>query len=488
MNRRKFIKLTGKSVLIASVGPAVLVACHTEEDMIGKPNWIVEGNFDSPLKVPITVSGNSSLIAQPASSTLVKGFTSNTLGYGTGMLGPTIVAQAGSTVSVDLQNKLSESTNIHWHGLVVPAAMDGHPEDLALPGASFQYDFFIAQRAGTYWYHPHPHEATAKQVFMGLAGLFLVRDEEEETLNLPSGDFEIPLIIQDKRFSGSSLVYAPSTEEFMTGYLGETIVVNGVHAPFLSVQTKWYRFRILNGSTARVYHFGFSNQQSFYLIGTDGGLLGKPEQISSFMLAPGERADILVNFKSSTVGGEIFLQSFKFSQYNVQGRQGFNIMKFSVEAASNDPFILPSFLSKIPILVSSGSTQVRTLIISSLVGGSGGHSGGGRHGINGKTYKDEHIEFTVQAGATEIWEFDNLEGEEIHPMHIHGVQFQVLARQGGRNQVFPIEKGWKDTVMVMAGEKVSVIMTFPVYRGRFVFHCHNLEHEDDGMMLNYEIV
>jgi blue copper oxidase len=486
MNRRSFFKLTGKSALAAWAGSSLLLnGCHTEEDMIGKPNWIVEGSFDTPLFLPQKISGHASLVAQPSSASLIKGSTTNTLAYGHGVLGPTIEVMKGETISVSLQNKLTEHTNIHWHGLVLPADMDGHPEDLAVPDGSFNYQLPIHQRAGTYWYHPHPHTATARQVFMGLAGMFLVRDAEESALNLPGDIYEVPIIIQDKRFSGSSLQYAPSDDEIMTGYLGEQILVNGVQAPVLSVETRWYRLRLLNGSTARVYQLGFSNQP-FYLIGTDGGLLSTPEKITTLMLAPGERADVLINFNGHTIGSELYLESYKFSEFNLQGRQEFKMMKFRVDKSSTDSFILPTNLSAIPVLSALSATRIRKFDISSLVG-TGGHGAGSKHGINGMTYENDHIAFSVEAGTTEIWEFDNLAGEEIHPMHIHGVQFQVLGRQGGRNQVFPSEKGWKDTVMVMPQEKVSVIMAFPEYRGKFVFHCHNLEHEDDGMMLNYEI-
>lgn len=489
MHRRDFIKLSAKSTVTAWAGSSVLIqACHTDEDMIGTPNWIVEGSFETPLFIPKKVSGTTSLVAQFSSVNMVNRSASATMAYGNGILGPTIEAQRGETLSVNLQNHLSDHTNIHWHGLVLPADMDGHPDDLAIPGGSLQYQLPIQQRAGTYWYHPHPHEATARQVFMGMAGMFLVRDEEEAALHLPGGEFEIPLIIQDKRFMDSSLVYMPSDKEIMTGYLGETILVNGIHAPFRSVETSWYRLRLLNGSTARVYQLGFSNQLPFYLIGTDGGLLESPEKLTSMMLAPGERADVLISFKDLPVGSEVFLESSKFSEFNPQGRQGFRIMKFRIEKVSTDSFLLPTKLSSITKLLSSPSMKVRTLNISKLVGGTGSHGSGSKHGINGMTFNTDYSAFSVEKGSTEVWEFDNLMGDEIHPMHIHGVQFQVLKRIGGRNQIFAYEKGWKDTVLIMPREKVSVIMTFPLYVGKFVFHCHNLEHEDDGMMLNYTIV
>jgi blue copper oxidase len=206
------------------------------------------------------------------------------------------------------------------------------------------------------------------------------------------------------------------------------------------------------------------------------------------MLGPGERLDILVDFSGLSVGNEIYLVSTKFSEFNVQGRQSFNLMKFTVERTSSSNFTLPSSLSTINSLSPAQSVKTRTLDIAQMIGGEGGHGGMGRHSINGKIFEMDRVDETVSAGTTEIWEFDNSAGDEIHPMHIHGVQFQVLERIGGRNKIIASEKGWKDTILLMPGEKVRIIMTFPDYTGIFVFHCHNLEHEDDGMMLNYQII
>lgn len=489
MKRRDFIKRSALSTVGVWAGSSILLnACHTEEDMIGEVNWIVEGAFERPLPIPDTAHTGSILQAQVSTAELLNGKTGSTLSYGNGILGPTIQATTGETVTLTLHNTLTEETNIHWHGLVLPENMDGHPRDVAVSGAQIQYVLPIIQRAGTYWYHPHPHGSTGRQVFMGLAGMFLVKDDEEAALNLPSGEFEIPLIIQDKHFEGNNLEYSPNEEEIMTGYLGEHTIVNGIHAPLLNVASGWYRLRILNGSTARVYNLALSDELSFTVIGSDGGLLTAPEVTHNIMLAPGERADVLVNFSGSPAGKEFFLVSNKFSQYEVQGRQAFSIMKFKVDRTSSSTFTLPATLSNIASLNPSQAVNVRTLDIASTVSGAGGHNGMGKHSINGKIFQMDRVDETVQAGSTEIWEFDNTTGDEIHPMHIHGVQFQLLQRMGGRNKIFPWETGWKDTVLVMPGEKVSVILTFPLYTGVFVLHCHNLEHEDDGMMLNYQIV
>jgi blue copper oxidase len=489
MKRRDFIKRSTLSALTAWAGSSLILnACHTEEDMIGEPNWIVEGSFDRPLTIPAVSNGSASLNAQVSVAELLKGQSSTTLSYANGVLGPTIKATAGETVNVSLQNNLSEETNIHWHGLILPENMDGHPKDVASPGGSLNYSLPIIQRAGTYWYHPHPHGLTAKQVFMGLAGMFIVNDAEETALNLPSGEFEVPLILQDKHFEGNNLEYSPNDDEIMTGYLGEQITVNGQHAPFLGVASTWYRLRILNGSTARVYNLALTGGRQMIIIGSDGGLLPAPEIVSDILLAPGERIDVLIDFSGLAVGQEIYLVSNKFSEYNVQGRQSFSLLKFKVDRTESSNFTLPSTLSVINTLNPGQSVRTRTIDIAQTIGGEGGHGGMGRHSINGKIFEMDRVDETVSAGTTEIWEFDNSAGDEIHPMHIHGVQFQVLERIGGRNKVIASEKGWKDTILLMPGEKVSLIMTFPDYTGVFVFHCHNLEHEDDGMMLNYKII
>lgn len=489
MKRRDFIRRSGLGVLTAWAGSSLLLnACHTEEDMIGEPNWIVEGPFDRLLSQPSSSTTGVSLNAQFSVSEILKGRSSQTLTYANGLLGPTIRANRGETVNVALHNNLSEETNIHWHGLILPENMDGHPKDVAASGGSLQYALPIIQRAGTYWYHPHPHGLTAKQVFKGLAGMFIVNDDEEAALNLPSGEFEVPLIIQDKHFEGNDLDYSPTPDEVMSGYLGEQVIVNGLHAPYLNVGTTWYRLRILNGSTARVYKLAITQGIKMQIIGSDGGLLRAPETVSEILLGPGERLDVLVDFSALSVGTEAYLVSNSFSQYDVQGRQSFKLLKFKVDRALSSGFTLPSFLSDIADINQMNAINTRTFDISAMAGGEGGHGGGmGRHSINGRIFEMDRIDETVNAGTTEIWEFDNLMGDEIHPMHIHGVQFRVLHRQGGRNEIIASEKGWKDTVLVMPGEKVKVIMTFPEYTGVFVFHCHNLEHEDDGMMLNYRI-
>ena len=487
MRRRDFIERFGISALTAGLGSSLLLpGCHTEEDMIGKPARIVEGLFDRALPLQPSLTGGGSLNAQYSTSEVLKGRMSNTFSYGPSVLGPIIRGKKGETENIKLNNHLSEETNIHWHCLILPENMDGHPRDVADAGGSLQYSMPLVQRAGTYWYHPHPHGATARQVFMGLGGMFIVNDDEESGLNLPGGEYEIPLIIQDKHFEGNTLEYSPTKSEMMTGYLGEHVTVNGVHGPFVNVARGWYRLRILNGSTARVYNLALSHGVKMNIIGSDGGLMRSPEQVTFILLGPGERVDVLVDFSTAEIGSEVYLTSNNSGISDSQGRQSFKLMKFTVDRSSEIQFTIPPILSNIPVLDRGHARMSRTFDIGAML--AHGNGSMGRHSINGKTFEIDRIDETVQAGSTEIWVFNNRAGDEIHPMHIHSVQFQVLERMGGRNEIAPMEKGWKDTVLVMPGEEVKVIMTFPQHTGVFVFHCHNLEHEDDGMMLNYRII
>ncbi len=497
MKRRKFIQLTGGVTLLGGVVPTIFSACNGEHmgDMTEVAHEVIEGAFNVALPVPPVVSATSAtLTAQKTTAAVFKGKKSEVLGYQKdGILGPTLRLNAGELVNVAFKNNLDQPSNVHWHGLLTPANMDGHPSDVAQPGGSLNYSFPVNQRAGTYWYHPHPDFKTGEQAYLGLAGFFIVDDAEEQALGLPSGAYDLPLVIQDKhKDSNNNFHYHPTMSDLMNGMTGGSILVNGVHSPFAEVEPRTYRLRLLNGSNGRIYNLALSNGAAFTIIGTDGGLLAAPETLTTIMLAPGERVDVLVSFASIAGGTEVFLKSETFEGGEFQGKQAFNILKLIVKNGPADNFNVPAVLSSFSPVLESQATKTRSFDISND-GGHGGHGaghGGGMavHTINGKSYDHTRIDETVNAGATEIWTFDNTHGIDPHPMHLHGALFQVLDRTGGRGQVFSFEKGWKDTVLVMPGERVRVIAVFAENKGVFVFHCHNLEHEDTGMMLQMEVV
>ncbi|MBL7783939.1 MAG: multicopper oxidase family protein [Saprospiraceae bacterium] len=449
---------------------------------------VVERPFSNPLAMPASINGvHAAFDAKAGIAQLGTDVSANTLGYGTAsILGPTIRIRQGESFNLAFSNNLNEATNIHWHGLEVPAAQDGYPTDVTAPGSSFQYSFPVKNRPGTYWYHPHPDMATASQAWRGLAGFFLVTSQEEEALHLPSGEYDVPLVVQDKRLDGG-LTYNPDTDDRSIGMFGESVVVNGTISPVFEVATRKYRFRLLNGSNARIYNFAFSSGTMFHLIGSDGGLLDAPVAVSSVMLAPGERADILFDFNDQPVGSELYLQSNAFAGTETQGQQAFYILKFKVTRQELDNSLLPIALMPVEKIPESHAIATRTFNIGHAMTHSSDMGDMVMHPLDGKTFDPNRRDEVVKAGTVEIWEFDNSSGTETHPMHLHAGQFQVLSRVGGRGTVEPWEHGWKDTVLAFPGEKVRIIIRFPENIGKYVFHCHNLEHEDGGMMLNYEI-
>ncbi|MBK8787048.1 MAG: multicopper oxidase domain-containing protein [Chitinophagaceae bacterium] len=492
MKRKDFLKLTGTGagalLIPAGIISFISTGCNKSGNMGGMSGNgvpVTDGEFLQALPIPPSIGANTTLAAQTTSAALKGNQSYHVLGYqANSILGPTFRINKWENVSINVNNLLSEASNIHWHGLHIPAAMDGHPANIINAGTSFNYNFIIQQRAGLNWYHPHPHMATGKQVYKGLAGLFIVNDPEEAALNLPAGEYEIPLVIQDKRLADTNLTYNPTVMEVMSGYLGESILVNGKFSPFHAVKSQTYRLRILNGSNARIYNLAFSNDQSFTIIGNDGGLLKTPVSVNNILISPGERLDVLVDFSASNAGDEVFLISKVFSGGgNAQGNQLFKILKFKITQKMNAPFIIPSILSSITPLTATQASRTRNFDISNP----GMNMQSGTHRINNKLFDENRIDETVSANAIEIWQFDNSQGDEPHPMHIHGIDFQVLQRIGGRNSLIASESGWKDTVLVMPGEIVKVIVPFGSNPGRFVFHCHNLEHEGDGMMLQYQL-
>lgn len=416
--------------------------------------------------------------------------------YGGATPSPTIRLRTGDTLSVQLQNQLAEPTSIHWHGLVTPANMDGHPKDEVAPGASFTYSFPVRQRAGTYWYHPHPHMISGRQIYSGMAGFFLVEDAEEQALPLPRGEFDVPLLIQDRRLrDGAIAPYVLADSDVANGFLGEMIFVNGTPSPYLEVAGGLYRLRLLNGSNARIYRLAFEDMRSFHVIATDGGLLDAPVQTSSLWLGPAERAEILVDFAPDGVGRSVMLMSMAFGSMAPSGGHAghgggtssvppngseMEILRFDVKREAAARLAVPTKLATLTRLDSAQAARTRSFELAMREGATSG-----MHTINGKLFDINRVDEQIRSGDTEIWEFKSLDEAAIHPMHLHGAQFQVLSRSSG--PLNPNDLGWKDTVLVFPRETVRVIVRFGDYRGIYLVHCHTLEHEDDGMMLNYEI-
>ena len=416
---------------------------------------------------------------------------------------------------------MTEPTIIHWHGLHTPANMDGHPVNTITPGARYDYDFTVRNRGGTYWYHTHAHMLTAKQAYNGLASFFLVEDDDQrklaKALDLQLGVTDLPVVIQDKQFDPQGkLRYQPNTQESMMGWLGNIILANLTPNAVHTVTPRTYRLRLLNGSNARIYRLAFmkgSTALNFTVIGTDGGLIERPETVAEAFLASGKRLDILFDAGQAQPGDDIFLKSLAFDPMENEGSGGmggmgmgqmmdnmgssrlplgmaFNVLKLSVVAGERVIAKPPETLSQIkPIGIEGAPERKIELSMAHM-----------RFLINGLSFRMDEIAFDVKRGAVEIWRISNPAVGMPHPMHLHGFSFQVLERLGSPPQVSAAARfgkgrtvsdlGWKDTVLVWPGETVRIAIDFSHdFPGSqtYLFHCHNLEHEDAGMMVNFRV-
>lgn len=410
-------------------------------------------------------------------------------------LGPIIRARKGQTVRVHYENRIPQESIIHWHGMHVPESADGHPHMAIAEGESYQYDFRIMDRAGLYWYHPHPHGNTGEQVMRGLAGLFIVHDEEEETLGLPTGEYDVPLVIQDRYFDKKNQLKYYKNDVAVFGFMGDRYLVNGQPDFVLHVATRPYRLRLLNGSNARMYALRLSDGRPLQVIGTDGGLLERPVEREFITLATAERREIWIDFSGYPPGDEVELVDFDSTEPDneekVKTVATFRIDREEASDLALPPQFTPLNLYKEAQAVNRGHPRIFELSMGR----------GMQWLINNKTFEmmDVGKNEEVWLGDLEIWEFFNKTGHKMgamqHPMHIHGLQFQVIGRESVPNyrqeneaiHKGSVDAGWHDTVLVLPGERVRVLMRFEDFEGLYLYHCHILEHEDMGMMRNYRV-
>lgn len=461
-------------------------------------------------------------------------------GYNGSYPGPTFEVRSGERVRVKWINELPKKhllpvdktvhgagpgnsevrTVVHLHGSRVQSDSDGLPDDwftkgFRKTGPSFTrkiYRYPNRQPATTLWYHDHTLGITRLNVYAGLAGFYLIRDQQEDSLNLPKGKFEIPLVIQDRSFNqNGSLFYPRQSQPPVSGvnpsivpeFFGDTLLVNGKVWPFLDVEPRKYRFRILNGSNARFYRMSFSSGQSFFQVGSDQGLLERPVKLRTLLLGPGERADVIVDFTHHK-GKRIILKNNAPTPFpdgdpvnpNTTGQ----IMQFRVkrQSTSRDTSCIPSRLSVIQRLSPASAKVTRYLTLDES-----------RDRFGRLLLLLDNKRFTApisekpRLGTTEIWRMINVT-PDTHSMHLHLVKFQVLGRRpfnvnhfkktgkirytGPRIPADPNERGWKDTISTNPGEVTSIIARFSPFTGRYVWHCHLLEHEDNQMMRPYLVV
>lgn len=447
--------------------------------------------FIPPLLEKETTSGgvsSFSLTVQQAEHEFFPGTPTGTLGYNGSLLGPTVRVKNGEKVKFAVENTIDQVTTVHWHGLHVPARWDGGPHQVIEPGEVWRPEFTINQQAATLWYHPHAMGLTGEHVYRGLAGLFIIEDDTSTELALPEdyGVDDIPLIIQDRRFfEDRSFAYIRSMHDIMHGVIGNFLLVNGMLQPFTTVPRGIVRFRLLNGSNSSIYRLYLSNDHPLQVIASDGGFLQKPVNVKEIVLTSGERAEFLVDFSSFRPDERL---RFLVDQFNGNSYEAMEIRVSGESARQSEPL---TFLRNQPRIAESTADRTRNFALETMSGrGRGmGMMGGGRLAINGKKMDLHRIDEKIPLGSTEVWELENRSASMMqlpHSMHLHDVQFNILDRNGKPPE--PIEAGRKDTVLLWPNDKIRLIAQFLDYTGIYMFHCHMLEHEDDGMMGQFEVV
>lgn len=436
------------------------------------------------------------IVQRPADVEILPGVRTRILGYDGIFPGPTIESRSGRRTVVRHQNRTDVPTVVHLHGGHTPAAHDGWPTDLVLPptGAHVHqhhsgrvtrghrdYVYPLDQPAATLWYHDHRMDFTGPQVYRGLAGFHLVRDAAEEALPLPAGKREIPLMITDRAFAADGSLKYPAAahragthDDFLEGVLGDVVLVNGAPWPELEVDAVRYRFRVLNASNARRYQLALDNGAKFVQIGSDAGLLAAPVEHAVVTVAPAERFDLIVDFSGFRPGRVVTMS-------NSLGSGGTaRVMRFRVVRRAPDDSGIPAVLVDVPKLQPAPDAPRRRFAFSRGVVPDG--TGGERTGwvINREPFDPDRVDAAPRLGEVEIW---TLSTDLHHPVHIHLSPFQVLSRNGRPPGDFDV--GWKDTVDLRPAETVEVAVRFTDYRGRFLLHCHNLEHEDMAMMSTF---
>lgn len=438
--------------------------------------------FAAPPVAPAVRNGNVvevTLTAAPTTLALGNGLAPGFWAYNGSVPGPTIEVNEGDRVRVTFRNRLPLDSTVHWHGMPVPADQDGNPMDPVAPGADRVYEFTLpAGSAGTYWYHPHAHRTTHEQVFRGLAGLVIVRDPRDP-LTL-AGVTEVPMVVGDLRLDARGLIAPNTAIDMIGGRIGAMLLVNGRRSPRLAIRAgETQRWRVLNASSARFLELVLE-QGSFTLVGSDGGLLGAPVAgLARVRLAPAERVELLVT-GAGQAGALTSVDTLAHAGGMMMGGAGSpaaRLLTLETVAGAASPFALPAALRLIAEL--PAATSARRVVLS----GDGMMS---PFAIDGRTFEMGRVDAVSRRGEAERWEVANASFMD-HPFHIHGTQFQVVARSlGGRTAPEPW-LAWKDTVDVRAGETVALKVRHDL-PGLRMYHCHILEHEDAGMMATLNVV
>jgi spore coat protein A, manganese oxidase len=432
-----------------------------------------------PVFEPVSTAGgvdSYEITMRPGQVQILDGEPTDVLAYEGIFPGPTIKARVGRPVHVRQRNELGTGRDavVHLHGGINPHASDGHPEDVIPPGGEFVYRYPNQQRAATLMYHEHAHGDTAAGLYRGLIGLYQLEDPREERLDLPRGRFDVPLLIADRNFSEDNQLLYPATPP-LDALPGNTLLVNGAVSPRMRTERRLYRLRLANISNGRTYELALSNGAPMIQIAADTGLLPRPYPRRVITLCPGERVEVVVDFRDVKAGRKIRLVNRAIMPGDppaVGKVLRFDVVKGGKERARvpkrlREPYLLPS--------VAAQRTFTLTLSTDPL-----------EWQINGKGFEHGVVDFYPRLGTSEIWHWVN-ETPSMHPMHTHLAHFQVLSVGGRKPHPADGGFGFKDTVPVPGNQRATIRVYFAGYTGRYVFHCHALEHGDHEMMRQMEV-
>lgn len=469
-------------VLIAAAG-AVALWWTDRVDTVGAVD------FDRPLRIPAlagsTVEDDGTrvfdLTMQTGTTDLTGDGPTGTWGVDGAHLAPTLRAERGETVRVDVRNDLPETSSLHWHGMHVPAAADGGPHQLLRPGSTWSPTWTVDQPAATTWYHPHAHGTTAEHVRRGVYGMFLVDDPDAAPAGLPGtyGVDDVPVMLQDAGFTPDGQLRAGRWGPSPLGATGDTLLVNGTVGPYLDVTTETVRLRLLNASGARVYDLALADGRGMDLVGTDGGLLPAPVRTGSVLLSPGERAEVVVRVEP---GERVVLRSLP-PDMGVAGAMvrmsgagdRFDVLELRAADTLTPAPDVPGVLAPAPALSAADATVEREFELSGV-------------DVDGRTVDMARVDDVVTTGTTEEWVVTNPDGQP-HSFHVHGTAFVVASVDGA--EPAPHLRGWKDTVLLPPGSEVRLAVRFdgpgdPTTP--YMVHCHVLLHHDQGMMSQLLVV
>lgn len=448
----------------------------------------------NPLWIPDTISGvNFNLTVKDTFKQIRSGNQTITGAVNNSTFwGPTLIMTKGDTVHMNVTNKLNDSTTIHWHGMHLPAVMDGGPHQVIPPNTHWQPYWKVTNSASTLWYHPHLHEMTEEHLGKGIGGFIIIRDAAETALALPRsyGVDDLPIVLTSRRYDASNQFVVANTA------YGDYMLTNGTPNAQVSLPKQYVRMRILNAETERGYDLGFSDNRTFYIIGNDGGLLSAPVAVTRVKLMVGERVEIMVNLGNDAVGSSLDLKAYNSGQAfgfpggepNTTGQFGsllnnvdFSVLHINVSSPTANPItVLPSSLVFNVYWSASDATVTRNIAITN------GNPGPASVPFNfdNTSFAMNTINKAVQLNAIEKWTVTNNQVFG-HTFHIHDVQFKIVARNGSAAAVGSHESGWKDVMYVPKGENVSFVAKFEDYADAihpFMYHCHFANHEDGGMM------